>query len=68
MVFAFRAAMDKAKRGAHVFIQGELSTREYQRSIAIPNGKKSIKHVIRQLVVELKAIRSAFSTAPPTPS
>jgi single-strand DNA-binding protein len=42
-------------KGAHVFVQGELSTREYERTIGIPNGKKSIEHVIQQLAVELKA-------------
>ncbi len=42
-------------KGAHVFVQGELSTREYERTITIPNGKKSIEHVIQQLAVELKA-------------
>jgi single-stranded DNA-binding protein len=42
-------------KGAHVFVQGELNTREYDRTIHIPNGKKSVEHVIQQLVVELKA-------------
>ena len=42
-------------KGAHVFVQGELSTREYERTLAVPNGKKSIEHVIQQLAVELKA-------------
>jgi single-stranded DNA-binding protein len=42
-------------KGLYVFVQGELSTREYERTIAIPNGKKSIEHIIQQLAVELKA-------------
>ena len=42
-------------KGTHVFVQGELTTREYDRTITVPNGKKSIEHVIQQLVVELKA-------------
>jgi len=42
-------------KGTHVFVQGELTTREYDRTIAVPNGKKSIEHVIQQLIVELKA-------------
>jgi single-stranded DNA-binding protein len=42
-------------KGAHTFVQGELTTRAYDRTIAIPNGKKSIEHVIQQLAVELKA-------------
>jgi hypothetical protein len=27
--------------GAHVFIQGELSTREYERTIAMPRAKRT---------------------------
>ena len=42
-------------KGAHVFVQGELTTREYDRTIQVASGKKSIEHVIQQLVVELKA-------------
>ncbi|MBV8811595.1 MAG: hypothetical protein JO033_23250 [Acidobacteriaceae bacterium] len=33
----------------------ELTTREYDRAVTVPNGKKSIEHVIQQLIVELKA-------------
>jgi single-strand DNA-binding protein len=36
-------------------VQGELVTREYDRMIKVPNGKKTIEHTIKQLVVELKA-------------
>jgi single-strand DNA-binding protein len=42
-------------KGMHVFVQGELGTREYDRTITVPNGKKSIEHVIQQLAVKLKA-------------
>jgi single-strand DNA-binding protein len=42
-------------KGAHVFVQGELTTREYDRTISVPSGKKSIERVIQQLAVELKA-------------
>jgi single-strand DNA-binding protein len=43
-------------KGAHVFVQGELSTREYDRTITVSAGKsKSVEHVIQQLVVELRA-------------
>jgi single-strand DNA-binding protein len=42
-------------KGTHVFVQGELSTRQYERMITVPNGQKSIQHVIQQLAVELKA-------------
>jgi single-strand DNA-binding protein len=37
-------------------VQGELTTREYDRTINVPTGKgKSIEHTIQQFVVELKA-------------
>ncbi len=42
-------------KGTLVFVQGELSTREYDRAITIPSGKRSIEHVIQQIAVELKA-------------
>ena len=51
----FAQLADRLAKGAHVFVQGELSTREYDRTIKVPNGKKVIEHVLPQLVVELKA-------------
>jgi single-strand DNA-binding protein len=42
-------------KGTLVLVQGELNTREYDRTIHVPNGKRSIEHVIQQLAVELKA-------------
>jgi len=42
-------------KGTLVFVQGELSTREYDRAIRIPSGKKSMEQVIQQIAVELKA-------------
>jgi single-strand DNA-binding protein len=42
-------------KGTLVFVQGELSTREYERAIRIPTGRRSIEHVIQQIAVELKA-------------
>ena len=42
-------------KGAHVFVQGELTTREYGRTITVPSGKKSVEHVIQQIAVELRA-------------
>ena len=44
-------------KGTHVFVQGELTSREYDRTITVPNGKMAIEHVIQQLVIELKADR-----------
>jgi single-strand DNA-binding protein len=52
----FEQLADRLVKGAHVFVQGELTTREYDRTIKVSTGKgKSIEHVIQQLVVELKA-------------
>jgi single-strand DNA-binding protein len=42
-------------KGTHVFVQGELNTREYDRTIQIATGKKTTDHVVKQLAVELKA-------------
>ncbi len=62
-------------KGSLVFVQGELTTREYDRTIQVPTGKEIVDHVIQQLTVELKAEmirpldRSAVNTielAPPT--
>jgi hypothetical protein len=39
-------------------VQGELSTREYDRTIRVPNSKKYIEHLFQQLAVELKAHRT----------
>jgi len=41
--------------GSHVLVQGEIVTREYERIIKVPNGKKTIEHKIQQQVVEIKA-------------
>ena len=41
--------------GAHVFVQGEMLTRTYGKTIEIPNGKNPIPHTIKALAVELKA-------------
>ena len=39
-----------------MFVQGELTTREYDRTIKVPIAQgKSAEHTIQQLVVELKA-------------
>lgn len=52
----FAQLADRLAKGAHVFVQGELTTREYDRLIKIPTAKgKNIEHVIQQLIVELKA-------------
>jgi single stranded DNA-binding protein len=52
----FAQLADRLVNGAHVFVQGELTTREYDRLIKVPTAKgKTIEHTIQQLVVELKA-------------
>jgi single-strand DNA-binding protein len=51
----FEQMAPRLVKGAHVFVQGELNTREYERTIKVPNGKKSIEHVIEKLAVELNA-------------
>ncbi len=52
----FAQLTDRLVKGAHVFVQGELTTREYDRTINVPTGKgKSIEHTTQQLVVELGA-------------
>lgn len=42
-------------KGTHIFVRGELTTRQYDRSITVPTGKKSVGHVMQQLAVELNA-------------
>lgn len=51
----FAQTAPRLLKGTHVFVQGELTTREYDRTIKVPSGKKSIEHIIQQLAVELKA-------------
>jgi single-strand DNA-binding protein len=51
----FAQLASRLSKGAHVFVQGELTTREYDRTIQVPSGKKTIEHAIQQLAVELKA-------------
>ena len=52
----FEQLADRLVKGAHVFVQGELTTREYDRTIKVSTGKgKSIEHTIQQTIVELKA-------------
>jgi single-strand DNA-binding protein len=51
----FEPLAERLQKGAHVFVQGELTTREYDRTITVGNGKKPMEHVIQQLAVELKA-------------
>jgi single-strand DNA-binding protein len=51
----FEAMSSRLVKGALVFVQGQLTTHEYGCTIKVPAGKKVIDHVVKQLVVELKA-------------
>ena len=51
----FAQMTSRLLKGTLVFVQGELSTREYDRAIQIPSGKKSVEHTIQQIAVELQA-------------
>jgi single stranded DNA-binding protein len=51
----FAQMAERLIKGAHNFVQGELNTRQYDRIIKVPNGKKVIEHVIPQLAIELRA-------------
>lgn len=52
----FEQLAERLVKGAHVFVQGELTTRDYDRTIKVPTGKyKTIEHTIQQTAVELKA-------------
>ena len=51
----FAKLAERLVKGTHVFVQGELTTRDYDRKIKVGSGKNAIDHTIKQLVVELKA-------------
>jgi single stranded DNA-binding protein len=51
----FEPTAERLVKGSLVFVQGELTTREYDRTIKVMVSKKPVDHVIQQLVVELKA-------------
>ena len=41
-------------KGAHVFVQGELITRKYEKTIEVSAGKKNIEVKVEQLAVEIR--------------
>ncbi|HEX3681733.1 MAG TPA: single-stranded DNA-binding protein [Bryobacteraceae bacterium] len=51
----YQQAASRLQRGSHVMIQGELQTRQYDKKIQIPSGKKTLEQTVKMLVVELKA-------------
>jgi single-strand DNA-binding protein len=46
---------ERLLEGALVYVQGELTTRDRERTIKVPNGDAFIEHVVKQLEVEVKA-------------
>jgi single-strand DNA-binding protein len=44
-------------KGAHVFVQGELITREYERTVEVTAGKKNVEAKVMQLAVEIRPDR-----------
>jgi single-strand DNA-binding protein len=46
---------ERLVEGAQVYVQGELTTRDHDRTIKVPNGNAFIEHVINQVEVEVKA-------------
>jgi single stranded DNA-binding protein len=52
----FEAVTSRLVKGAQVLVQGQLTTHEYDRTHKVPAGNgKVIEHVVKQLVVEVKA-------------
>src|SRR3954462_5363014 len=41
----FAQLASRLVKGTHVFVQGELTTREYDRTVSVPSGKKSVERV-----------------------
>ncbi len=53
---------DRLVKGAHLFVQGQLTTREYDRTVKVPAGEaKTVEHTIPQLAVELKPDITEYS-------
>jgi single-strand DNA-binding protein len=46
---------ERLVEGTLVYVQGELTTRDRERTIKVPNGSAFIEHVVKQLEVEVKA-------------
>jgi single-stranded DNA-binding protein len=50
----FAALANRLVKGAYVLVQGEHETRQYDKTIQVPNGNVVIEHVIKA-TAELKA-------------
>ena len=46
---------ERLVEGTLVYVQGELNTRDRERTIKVPNGSAFIEAVVKQLEVEVKA-------------
>ena len=46
---------ERLLEGTLVYVQGELTTRDRERTIKVPNGNAVIEAVVKQLEVEVKA-------------
>jgi single-strand DNA-binding protein len=46
---------ERLVEGTLVYVQGELITRDRERTIKVPNGSAFIEYVVKQLEVEVKA-------------
>jgi single-stranded DNA-binding protein len=46
---------ERLVEGTLVYVQGELNTRDRERTIKIPNGNTFLEAVVKQIEVEVKA-------------
>jgi single-strand DNA-binding protein len=51
----FSKLSDRLVKGAHIFVQGQLQTREYDRTVEATLKGKTVEVSVKQLVVEIKA-------------
>jgi single-strand DNA-binding protein len=51
----FSKLSDRLLKGVHIFVQGQLQTREYERTVEATVESKKVEVSVRQLVVEVKA-------------
>ena len=51
----FAKLAERLVEGTLVYVQGELTTRDRERTIKVPNGSAFIEAVVKQLEVEVKA-------------
>jgi hypothetical protein len=59
----FAQMASRLVKGTHIFVQGGLTTREYDRTISVPIGKKFVDQSFSNSLSSSKLRRSAFSIA-----